>query len=95
MCDTALLYILHHFDFWLDELITKVINDSDDDPQFSAVTTTNCIKCFIEVMHGLKQLTDCSNVQDYILQAGFSESEYETFEKKRYNESQYYLGEQF
>lgn len=93
--DKAILYIMHHFDFWLSSLIAQVIDDSDDDPKFSAVTASNCIKSYIHVMNDLKQPISYQTVKEYILQDGFSESEYETFERKRKIESKYYIGEQF
>ena len=46
-------------------------------------------------MNDLKQPISYQTVKEYILQDGFSESEYETFERKRKIESKYYIGEQF
>ena len=93
--DKAIMYIMHHFDFWLSNLIAQVLEDSDDDPEFSAVTASNCIKCYIQVMKDFKQPIPYQTVKEYILQEGFTESEYEIFEQKRNKESKYYIGEQF
>lgn len=90
-----LLYILHHFSFELDILVEQVLNDSEEDPQFSAVTATNLIKCYIQIMLDLNKKMPYRDVKGYFENAGFSENDYLLFEKKRIEESTYYIGKQF
>ena len=42
-------YILRHLDHYIDELVWNVLGNDPEDPHYSAVTATNCIKCYIEL----------------------------------------------
>ena len=84
---------IQHYDIEL--LIENVIYDSEEDPHYSAVTATNLVKCYIEIMGGLGENLPYNDVEGFIRNIGFSEQEYFLFEEKRKKESEYYLGEQF
>ena len=48
-----LKYMLRIHSIDIELLIENVIEDSDDDPHYSAVTATNLVKCYIEIMEEL------------------------------------------
>ena len=90
-----LLYLLRHYKYDIDLLVDYVLNDSNDDPDYSAVTTSNLITCYIQVMNELNQKVPYTTVKDYIINLGYSEEDYNLFDKKKQIESKYYIGEQF
>ena len=91
MDNEKLLYLLKSVDFKLTIDIENVLNDSLDDPQYSAVTTSNLIKCYIEIMTNLGKKLPYHDVKGFILFDGFSEEEYKFFEASREKESKYYI----
>lgn len=83
-------------DFELERNIWDVIYDSEEDPEYSAVTTTNMIKCYIDVLKCLGEDVPYSTVKEYIrYKDGYTEEEYNIFEEKRKKEAEYYIGEIF
>lgn len=48
-----LKYMLHIQRFDIELLIENVLEDSEEDPHYSAVTATNLVKCYIEMMREL------------------------------------------
>ena len=94
--EKSLGYLLWHMDFEIDRYIWRVIYDSEEDPEYSAVTTTNMIKCYIDVLKCLGEDVPYSTVKEYIrYKDNYTEEEYNIFEKKRKKESEYYIGEIF
>jgi len=91
----SIIYILEFFKTQVDRLIKQVLLDSEDDPNYSAVTANNCIKSYMEVMRGLSMKDTCKNVKDYFLINQFTLEEYLMFERKRKIESVYYKSVQF
>ena len=75
--------------------IENVLNDSKEDPHFSAVYVNNLIKCYIDLMTQMGEKLPYRDVKSFILFNGFDETEYNFFEKSRKNESTYYIGKQF
>ena len=90
-----LKYMLHIQYFDIELLIENVIEDSDEDPHYSAVSTTNLVKCYIEIMTGLGEKLPYSDVEGFMKKMGCSHEEYLLFEKKRKKESEYYRGIQY
>lgn len=90
-----LLYILQFTEAYIEEQIYNVLSDSKEDPHYSAVTTTNLIKCYIQIMKQMNQKTPYSSVQEYFQQNGFSDEEFSIFENSRIKEAAYYVGKQF
>ena len=78
-----LKYMLHIQSFDIERLIENVIEDSEEDPHFSAVTATNLVKCYIEIMENLGEKLPYSDVEGFIKTSGFSNKDYILFEKKR------------
>lgn len=90
-----LKYMLHIQRFDIELLIENVLEDSEVDPHYSAVTATNLVKCYIEIMKELGEKLPYTDVEGFIKHNGFSEQEYLVFEKKRQKESEYYRGVQY
>lgn len=88
-------YILHHFDYYTENLVWDVIHDNPDDPEYSAVTATNCIKSFIEVRQGMGEELPYSTVEEYLRIKGASDEECLLFEESRAKEAVSYIGEQY
>lgn len=76
-------------------LIENVLSDSETDPHFSAVDTTNRIKCYIQIMTELGDTLPYHDVKSFFKRNGFTEEEFQLFEEKRRKESGYYRGVQF
>ena len=83
-------------DFEIDRYICNVIYDSEEDPEYSAVTTSNMIKCYIDVLKCLGEDVPYSTVKEFIRHNDcYTEEEYNIFEEKRKKEAEYYRGEIF
>ena len=73
-----------------------VMNDSEEDPEYSAVTLNNLIICYIRCQKALDASFPIYTVRDYFLSTAFyTEADYISFEEKRKKERAYYIGEQF
>lgn len=90
-----LKYIIMYCRGDFEIMIERVLEDTEDDPQYSAVTTTNLIKCYIEIMVELGEKLPYANVEEFFDLNGFSKEELLLFEKKRKIESEYYIGVQY
>lgn len=90
-----LKYMLHFQRCDIELLIENVIEDSLEDPHYSAVTATNLVKCYIEIMQELGEKLPYTDVEGFMKAIGFSTEDYLLFEKKRSQESKYYLGVQY
>lgn len=94
--EKSLGYLLWHMGFEIDRYICNVIDDSEEDPEYSAVTTSNMIKCYIDVLKCLGEDVPYSTVKEYIRHKDwYTEEEYNIFEEKRKKEAEYYRGEIF
>lgn len=90
-----LLYLLNFMDYNIEEFIYLVIDDSEKDPHYSAVTANNLIKCLIRVMQEFNIDCPYQDVKSYFERSHISIEEYNIFEGKRLKESKYYIGKQF
>jgi hypothetical protein len=90
-----MLYILKHINTYIDGLINEILADSEVDPHYSAVTATNLIKCYIDLMTQLGETLPYHDVESYFKFNAFEKKEYTAFEKRRKKESEYYVGKQF
>ena len=84
-------YLLYH----IDDLIDNVLDDSEEDPHYSAVTANNLIKCYVKVCSEWGMEPPFSNAETYFTWTNRSEAEYRLFEEKRTKEQTYYIGEIF
>ena len=90
-----LKYLLHFQCFSIELMIENVLEDSEEDPHYSAVTATNLVKCYIEIMKALGENLPYSNVEEFVKNIGYSNEDYLLFEKKRKKEAEYYRGIQY
>ncbi len=90
-----LLYLLNHMDGFIEQLVYDVLTDSQTDPHYSAVTATNLIKCYIQVMNRLNKEIPYTDIRSYFKYNLLTDDEYEFFEKSRRKESKYYVGKQY
>ena len=89
-----LLYLMNYVIYYIDELINNVLEDSESDPHYSAVTAQNMLLSYIAVMNELRIALPYNDIAGYFLDSNHTESEYQLFEKKRSIESSYYVGKQ-
>ena len=75
--------------------IEKVLNDSKEDPCYSAVSATNEIKCYIQIMTELGHKLPYQNVSEFFRYYGYTQEQYAAFEDSRKKESVYYRGVQY
>lgn len=87
--------ILNAFDYSIERYLYDVLEDSEEDPEFSAVTAQNRIMWYIEIKRNLGESLPYDNVKGYFKENSFEEAEYDLFEKKRLKEAEYYVGEQY
>lgn len=90
-----LTYMLNSLEHYISMDAYNVLEDSEEDPQYSAVTTANLIKCYIDVKRSLGEPTIYSTVEEYLYDIGFTSEEVKLFEKKRSVEASYYIGKQY
>lgn len=87
---------LDNFIVWyIQELILNVLNDSEDEPEYSAVTANNLIKCHIDVSKELKKCVPYDDVKGFFTWCNFTQDDFELFEKKLKIESLYYRSKQY
>lgn len=90
-----LMFLLQHLEGYIEDAVYEVLADSEEDPQYSAVTATNLIKCHIEVEEALGHELHYHNVEEYLRFHCLTEEEMQMFEEKRQHESAYYIGKQY
>lgn len=72
-----------------------VLNDSKEDPQYSAVITYNVIRCYIDVMEDHGELLPYHTVSEYIRYLYGDDTTYEQFKELKNKESAYFIGWQY
>ena len=87
-----LLYLMDFLDMQIEKAIYDVLSDSEEDPQSSAVTTQNLIKCYINIMQEIGKETRYSDIEGYMRYNCFSDAEITMFHQKAERESKYYIG---
>ena len=85
--------IMDYFYYSIVDDIVDVLNDSDSDPHYSAVHTTNKIILYLECMKEVHGFSKVSTVREYFELIGYDE-EFNEFETKRKRESEYFEGVQ-
>lgn len=70
-----LMFLLQHLEGYIENAVYEVLVDSEEYPQYSAVTATNLIKCHIEVEEALKFpfsfLAFCGMIQKVLRKGAF------------------------
>ena len=90
-----LLYLKEHIHYYISDLLDSVIIDSDDDPEYSAVTLCNLIYCYQKVFNPKKSSDAREQIKNYILGTNHTIDDFETIISKFKIESEYYIGDQF
>jgi len=74
------------------DFVKKVLTDSEEDPEYSAVGTCNCIKKYLRYL----ELTtgEKSAPSAFLKSQGYTQEDIDLLEQKRAIESEYYEGEQ-
>lgn len=90
-----LQYIWAFMEDWICQAIDDVLNDSAIDPHHSAVSTSNLIKCFIEISEQLGRKLPYSDARSFFSHNAYTSDEWDAFEKHRAIESTYYRGVQY
>lgn len=90
-----LTYLLNYLEGCIASAAHNVLTDKEDDPQYSAVTTSNLIKCYIDIKRMLGEQPEYSSVEEYLRFNCFTSAELQDFERKRLRESTYYTGKQY
>lgn len=90
-----LMYLLHFMDYYIEHTIYDVLSDSIEDPQYSAVTTSNLINCYLDVMQGLGEKISLCSLTEYMADKCFTSEEIQLFLEKKAQESTYYVGKQY
>ena len=93
--EKELRFLLMWMDQYIGQLMYDVLNDSDEEPEKSAVALNNVIKCYIKVENEMGIHRGYSNVEEYLAYACCTPEEIALIEKKRAKEAVYYRGEQF
>ena len=95
MHNKEMTYLLHYTLGSIVELLDEVLEDSEDDPQYSAVTLCNLIYCYNMTISVLEGDDAPKSICDFFLEHNYTREDYEIVEKKRITESSYYRGIQF
>lgn len=88
-------YLMKHLDHYIENSVENVLSDSVEHPEFSAVTTANLIKCYIDVIKTLGYDVPYTDIKSYFFTKAYSLEEYVSFEERRKEESAYYIGKQY
>ena len=89
--EEQLSYLLYHTDYYIENLLWRVLEDSEQDPQYSAITTRNLIQCYIDVHSTMGEALPYSTVEEYLDQV-LTDEEKTLFKNKYETEIQYYIG---
>ena len=91
----SMLYLMRFIEQYIEETICNVLEDSQEDPEYSAVTTANAIICYIEAMRELDIVLPYTDVRGYFMHNNFHDQDWQKFETSRQKESAYYIGKQW
>lgn len=87
-------YLLNFLDYSIGKYIDDIMEDSQEDPEFSAVTLNNLILCYIHFLNRIEK-DSVQTVREVFELHGYTEDEFLSFEKKRIKEAEYYNGVQY
>lgn len=93
--EECITYLLDHMDCYIEDFTYRVLNDSEEDPQYSTVTLFNLVKCYISVSAQRVHMQSYENCEAYWKAKCFSNQEIAKLESKRRVEASYYVGRQF
>ena len=88
-------YLLYHMEYTIIGLIDRVLSDSETDPEYSAVTASNLIQCYIAVKNEGERPLPYTTAEDFFEYNLYTKEDYRRFEESRKKESEYYIGVQY
>ena len=88
-------YLMYYMEDYIIKLVYNVLDNSKDDPHYSAVTATNLIKCYVKVANDKGVQLPYKTVEEFFRYFDLSLEEYEHFERQRKEELAIYVGEVF
>lgn len=88
-------YLLNHLDHYIEQTVYNVLSDSDNDPQYSAVTLYNLLICYLDVTHNLGINNDIDSPEAYMRSICLSEDDILLVKEKKEKEAKYYIGIQY
>ena len=88
-------YLMYYMEDYISNLVYNVLQNSKEDPHYSAVTATNLIKCYLKVMKDKGIILPYNTIKEFFEYYGFTNQEYEDFEHSRLEELPIYVGEIF
>lgn len=93
--EEKLQYLFRFMEEYLCLCINEVLNDSTEDPHFSAVAVSNMIKCYISIEEQMETNLPYKDVKTYFAYNVYTEEEYQRFETSRKREAKYYKDIQY
>ena len=87
-----LQYLLNHMESHIEKSVYNVLEDSLSDPQFSAITVANLIKCYIQIMQDMGKALPYHDLHSYFQWNMIDEQDYDAFMEKYEKERVYYVG---
>ena len=88
-------FLMEWIFYTIDDLIDHVLEDSEEDPHYSAVTATNMIKCLIKTMADHGEPLSYTDAEGYFRESGYSPEDFRLFEENRLKEIPVFHGEIF
>ncbi len=85
-------YLFEHLSYYIDSCFDNVLTDSETDPEYSAVTACNLLKCYIDVMKYYGFKCPYENLESYFDYHGLGKVELLKFNQSRKKETNYYVG---
>ena len=59
----------------MEQYVDQVLNDSETDPEYSAVAASNVIKCYIQIMTDLDNAPSFNDVESFFKINGYTDEE--------------------
>ena len=91
----SLEYLLSFTEDEIEHLIYNVLENSKDDPHYSAVTANNMLVCYMEIMTSLGKELPYSNMESFFEYLLLSEEEYDNYKQQYDDEKIIYVGRFF
>ncbi|MBQ6118286.1 MAG: hypothetical protein IJK98_03555 [Clostridia bacterium] len=85
-------YLLKYMAYYIDDYFEQLLNDSKTQPEYSAVTATNLLRCYIDVVKSYGKECPYDDLKSYFVYHSFSKKDYLEFEHHRKKETRYYRG---
>ena len=88
-------YLLSFSESDIEQLVYDVLDNSKDDPHYSAVTANNRLVCYIEVMNSLGTELPYSNMKSFFEHLLLTKEDYDNYKRQYDEEKKIYIGRIF